>query len=64
MPPESWEIVGRIVRSNPFMRAVFMSWYTEDAVLRLGVESESLDFLHKPFTLHSLTAKVRDVLDR
>ncbi len=58
------EVAERLLPVRPEMRAVFMSGYTEDAVLRLGVESESLDFLHKPFTLHSLTAKVREVLDR
>ncbi len=58
------EVAERLLPTRPEMRAVFMSGYTEDAVLRLGVESESLDFLHKPFTLHSLTAKVREVLDR
>jgi len=46
------------------MRVLFMSGYTEDVLVHQGVESSSLDFLHKPFSLNALTTKVREVLDR
>jgi PAS domain S-box-containing protein len=46
----------------PGLRVLFMSGYTEDAIVRHGVDAQ-VEFLHKPFTVASLTRRVRDVLD-
>lgn len=50
--------------SRPEMRVLFMSGYTEDAVLRHGIQVEAVAFLHKPFTPVTLVDKVRALLDR
>jgi two-component system, cell cycle sensor histidine kinase and response regulator CckA len=42
---------------------LFMSGYTDDAILRHGVVSEGVAFLQKPFTNQALLGKVREVLD-
>jgi two-component system cell cycle sensor histidine kinase/response regulator CckA len=42
---------------------LFMSGYTDDAVVRNGVLAAKDQFLPKPFTPTSLVKKVRDVLD-
>jgi PAS domain S-box-containing protein len=57
------ELVARLQRSRPRLRALFISGYTDDAVLRQGILRDEVAFLQKPFTLPALTARVRDVLD-
>jgi CheY-like chemotaxis protein len=43
--------------------ALYMSGYTDDEIVRRGVDPSS-GFLQKPFTAHALGAAVRDTLDR
>jgi DNA-binding response OmpR family regulator len=45
------------------LRVLFMSGYTDDAVLRHGVESSTDAFLQKPFSPVALARRVREVLD-
>jgi len=44
-------------------RAIFMSGYTDDVIAQHGVLDEGVHFLQKPFSVQSLAAKVREVLD-
>jgi len=44
------------------LKVLFMSGYTDDAVVRTGVLTNAISFLQKPFTTEALTNKVRDVL--
>lgn len=45
------------------LKVLFMSGYNDDAVVRHGILEGKDAFLQKPFTLHALGKKVRDVLD-
>ena len=45
-------------------RVLFMSGYTDDAIVRHGVMSAGVDYLQKPFSGDALLRKVRQVLDR
>ena len=47
---------------RPGLRVLFMSGYTDDAVLLHGVVETADAFIQKPFTPLSLTRKVRDVI--
>ena len=58
------EVAERLTAVRSGLRVLFMSGYTEDVVVQQGVESATADFLHKPFSLASLTSKVREILDR
>ncbi len=48
----------------PNLQLLFVSGYTDDAVIRRGVSRANFPFLQKPFTPTSLARKVREVLDR
>ncbi len=58
------EIATALKRRWPTLKVLFISGYTNDSVLRAGVESSSVNFLHKPFTLEALSRRVREVLDQ
>ena len=47
----------------PHIKAVFMSGYTDDAVVRHGLLAADVSFLQKPFTPAGLALKIRQVLD-
>jgi CheY-like chemotaxis protein len=57
------ELADRLVPVHPETRCLFMSGYTDDAVVRRGVREEGMPFLQKPFTIDALALKVREVLD-
>jgi PAS domain S-box-containing protein len=47
----------------PDLKVVYMSGYTDDLIAVRGVLRKGIDFLQKPFTVESLSRKIRDVLD-
>jgi two-component system, cell cycle sensor histidine kinase and response regulator CckA len=56
------ELAQRITISRPTIKVLFLSGYTEDAIIHEGVLDPGTAFLQKPFTLQALARKVRDVL--
>jgi PAS domain S-box-containing protein len=49
--------------ARPGMKVLFMSGYTDDAIEEHGLLSPETSLLQKPFTLGSLLAKVREILE-
>jgi DNA-binding response OmpR family regulator len=58
------ELAERLRASRPEIRILYMSGYTDDAVVLHGVLAEDMAFLQKPFTAAELAGRVREVLDR
>jgi signal transduction histidine kinase len=56
------ELASRLRIVSPTSRVLFMSGYTEDAVLRQSVMEPGSIFLDKPFTFDTLIRKVREAL--
>ncbi len=57
------ELVERLTALRPDLKTLYISGYTNDEVLRRGVQSAESRFLHKPFTSDGLMRVVRGVLD-
>lgn len=57
------ELVDRIAPARPNMKVLYISGYTDDAVVRHGILTRGNHFLQKPFTPLILAKKVRAVLD-
>jgi two-component system cell cycle sensor histidine kinase/response regulator CckA len=49
---------------HPEARILYMSGYTDDAVIRNSLFDEKTAFLQKPFTPRELACKVREILDQ
>ena len=54
----------RLALLRPRMRVLYLSGYTDDAVVQHHVLDEDAPFLQKPFAPAVLAQKVREVLDR
>jgi PAS domain S-box-containing protein len=57
------EAAGRVLARHPEARVLYMSGYTDDAVVRHGVRHDRTHFIQKPFSPAALATKVREVLD-
>jgi CheY-like chemotaxis protein len=57
------ELAERLRKVRPEVRVLFTSGYTDNAIVHHGVLDPGTPFLQKPFTVTSLVAKVREVLD-
>jgi PAS domain S-box-containing protein len=56
------EIAERSKASRPGIRTLFMSGYTDDAILRHRLLEHNVSLIQKPFTREELARKVREVL--
>jgi CheY-like chemotaxis protein len=57
------ELAERLGAVRPGLKTLFMSGYTDDALVRRGVLGSGAGFLQKPFSELQLAAALDDVLD-
>lgn len=63
MPGMGGRVVAERLRNlHPEMKVLFLSGYTDDAVVRHGILHEQVNFLQKPFSPNALAHQVRKVL--
>ena len=64
MPGMSGRVLAeRFAALRPNAKLLYMSGYTDDAVVRYGVLSSAVEYIEKPFAADRLARKIRDVLD-
>jgi CheY-like chemotaxis protein len=64
MPDMNGRVLSqRLTHVRPTIKTLYLSGYTDDAILHHGVLEEGVAFLQKPFSLGALARKVRDVIE-
>ena len=64
MPGISGRVLAdRLQSVYPEMKVLYISGYTDDAIVRHGVLDHGIPFLQKPFAPKDLAKKVREILD-
>jgi CheY-like chemotaxis protein len=61
--PSGRELARELVGFRPDTKVLYVSGYTDDAIVHHGMLEPGLNFLQKPFTPAVLARKVREVLD-
>ena len=64
---EKWGMIKigskSLLAYHPEMHVLYMSGYTEDAIVNHGVLESGVNFIQKPFSSDQLAIRVREVLD-
>jgi two-component system cell cycle sensor histidine kinase/response regulator CckA len=56
-------VVDALKSERPDIKVLYLSGYTDDAIVRHGILQGGANFLQKPFTATVLTTRVREILD-
>jgi CheY-like chemotaxis protein len=58
------QLKERLGQVGQGFKVLYMSGYTDNAIVHHGVLEKGMNFIQKPFTLEGLARKVREVLDK
>ncbi|MFM7150012.1 MAG: response regulator, partial [Gemmataceae bacterium] len=56
-------LADQVASLDPNIKILFMSGYTDDAIVRHEIYLDRIHFLQKPFTMSNLLTKVREAID-
>jgi PAS domain S-box-containing protein len=57
------ELVEALHAKRPALRVLYMSGYTDDEIVRRGLNDPGMSFIQKPFTADNLAMQIRKLLD-
>jgi two-component system cell cycle sensor histidine kinase/response regulator CckA len=57
-------LAKQLTARRPDLKVIYMSGYTDEAIVQHGVLMPGIAFLHKPFTAAGIARKLREALDR
>jgi two-component system cell cycle sensor histidine kinase/response regulator CckA len=57
------QVAERLLTVRPTLKVLYMTGYTNDAVVRHGILDSTISFVQKPITPETLARKVRETLD-
>lgn len=57
------DLADQIKSVHPETKVLYMSGYTDEAIVHHGIVDADIEFIQKPFTERALTRKIREVLD-
>jgi len=57
------ELANRLMSVHPEMKVLYMSGYTDDAIVHHGVLDPGIAYIQKPFAPDTFASKVRQILD-
>ena len=58
------QLADQLLPLHPKMKVLYMSGYTDNAIVHHGVLEEGINYIQKPFTIDGLARKVREVLEK
>ncbi len=58
------KLFSKIKQYRPDIKILYMSGYADDVIAKHGVLEKGIKFLQKPFTIETLSRKIREVLDK
>ena len=56
------ELVERLRKNQPALRVLFMSGYTDNAIVHQGILDPGTPFIQKPFHIKDLAVKIKEVM--
>ena len=58
------ELIQQLVEKRPALKVMFMSGYTEAAIVHDRIVNPGISFLHKPFTADTLCRRIQELFDQ
>jgi DNA-binding NtrC family response regulator len=58
------QLAEQLLSLHPQIKVLYMSGYTDNAIVHHGVLKDGVNYIQKPFTIDGLARKMREVLDK